>query len=1122
MSVEDTYQKLGGVEHILHRPDTYVGSCSAIPQVVPTFSLDHGLQFREAPYVEGASKIFDEILVNAADHKTRNPQTMTYLNVSIKDGVIVFKNNGPGIPVQVHTKYREWVPEMIFGSLRTSSNYKDSQKKLTGGRNGYGAKLTNVFSKKFKVTTTDADEKKRFSMTWTDNMSQKSKPQIKDLANPTPSTAIEFEPDMSRFKGIDALDDIQGILAKRLLDVAGTCSQLSVKFNGEKMPVRGFREYCSYVAKAMGVNTPVSYVRTNERWEIGVCASPDGEAKDVSFVNHIATPNGGTHARNIRWAVESELRKRMEKKLKTKIQLSKVRNNLMIFVNCMIENPSFGGQTKVELKTQSMDFGMRPGLESKHYSKLFRDSNIVQIVEERSKGGLGGKAPTTTKSRTITEKGLMDANLAGTKRSHMCRLILTEGDSAATLAVSGREKAGGPDINGIYPLRGKLFNPCKGAKPARQADVAKDRKEIGAIVRILNLKPDLDYTQAKNMADLRYGKLVIMADQDKDGAHIAGLIMNFLHYWNPTVLKVPGFLHQFITPVLKATKGKEVVSFFSEVEHKKWSTTPEAQAYKIKYYKGLGTSTPKEAKEYFADLGTHLFDFETMDQGSEDLLSVAFHGSKKTERKAWISEHGGDNLVAPDFQTRPRSFQGFLNSSLMEYNDATVVRAIPSMVDGLKEVQRKVLFACLSKNLTTDKKVASVASMVTEAAMYHHGEASMMATIVGMAQTFVGKNNINLLFPSGQFGSRLQGGADAASPRYIFTKLGPLTRKLFVVDDDHVLDYLEDEGLSIEPRTYVPILPMSLVNGVHGIATGWSTDLPMYNPTTLAKYLLGDLRNEDAGVVLEPWYKGFTGSITKTPEGNYQTRGVYQFGENNKVHITELPVGTWTQLYMEKMLEFKESKSKFASTVVTRHKDNSSDLAVDIVFTISPHMFQKYQKNPEQFEKDFGLTSNLSMKNIHLLTPQGRIKKYHDVEEIIQDFMTYRLGMYKKRKAYMIRAMEELSQELMWKMAFVTGVIDESIPVRNVAKQVTVQAILEKGIPEQVHDKFLKMGIGSLNAERYKALQAELHKVTQNLEVLRKTKVKDMWIHELEDFLKVLVGPQKRKSSSSSGGIAKK
>lgn len=1114
-NLEDTYERLDEIEHIMCRPDTFVGSCTSIVRKVPTFSIHNGLQFKDAPFVEGLVGIFDEILVNAADHKTRNPKSMTYLKVAIQDGKISVKNNGPGLPVQIHKVHNEWLPEMIFGSLRTSSNYKDTGKKrLTGGRNGFGAKLTNIFSKNFRVMTTDGITKKKFSMTWRDHMSNKSKPSVKDLAKPTPSTTIEFEPDMTLFKGISLLEEVQDVLCKRVLDVAGTCAGLNVTLNGEKLPVKGFRQYCTYFAKSMGITTPVSYIRTNGRWEIAMCASPNGEAKDVSFVNHISTDDGGTHVRSVRLAIESELLQRMEKKFKTSIPLSKIRNNLLIFVSAMVENPSFGSQTKVKLTTQSNKFGMRHGLASKHFNKLFRESNIMDIIETRAKGGLAGKAPSTTKSRVIHEKGLKDANWAGTRKSLQCRLILTEGDSAATLATSGREKAGGPNINGIYPLRGKLFNPCSSAKRDAQFGIVKDKKELNAIVRILNLKNNLDYTVAANFQTLRYGKLVIMVDQDKDGAHIGGLIMNFLKWWNPSILRVKGFLYQFITPVMKATKGKSSNSFFSINEYKSWAARHDPAKFSIKYYKGLGTSTAKEAKQYFSDLSTHLLPFETLTPKASSMIDVAFSGQKRHARKEWIAQHGGKNMLVPDFVSRPRTFEGFLNSSLMEYNVSTFDRAIPSVVDGLKVVQRKVLFATTKRNLTKDTKVAQVASMVSEVAMYHHGETSMMSTIIGMAQTFVGKNNINLLTPQGQFGTRLQGGDDAASPRYIFTNLSPLARKIFMKEDDDVLEYLEDEGQTIEPHAFAPILPMVLVNGANGIATGWSTTLPMFNPVQIIDHIIGDLTMGSASVELTPWYRGFTGTIEKDVDA-YVTKGKWEFGNNYKVRITELPIGTWTEPYIEKMLKMgtkttSKSKANALRNVIVKHADNSSDVRVDIVFTLSASAYQKYSTNEEAFVKDFYLSSTLSMNNIHLLDAQGMIKKYPDVESIIKEFTQVRLQKYEQRKAYMLKTLAQTLDELTNKIRFINHVVDGSIPIRKVTHQATIEAMLKCKVRQVYHDRFLALPISSLNVERIMQLEKQIQRLTREVKLLKSMTPSQLWIRDLKELKKALL-PRKRK-----------
>lgn len=1124
VDLEETYDMLEELEHIRKRPDTFVGSCTNDPQVAATFDLDNGLVFAQTDYVPGLVSIFDEILVNAADHKTRNP-SMTYLNVVIKNGKISVKNNGPGIPVQVHAKTNMWLPQMIFGHLRTSSNYKDHAKKkrLTGGRNGYGAKLTNIFSKSFGIKTTDTVTSKSCHVAWTNGMSQVSKPKIKELANPTPSTTIDFEPDMAHFKGVDTLEQVQKTLAKRVLDIAGTCSNLTVKLNGTKMPVRGFKQYAEYVANALGIDTPVAYYKAkNSRWEVALCAVPHDkqEPLDISFVNHIATTKGGNHARAVRLALESELRKRLEKQLKTKVSPSKIRSQLCVFVSALIENPSFSSQTKEELTTRYTDFGSYHQLDAKTMTKLFKTSNIIAIIEQRSKGGLGSKVSKTSKSRSVDVPKLQDANFAGTKKSQMCRLFITEGDSAKTLAISGREKAGGPNINGVYPLRGKLYNPCAGAKDTGLG-IVDSKAELKAVVMALNLKPKpFDYAR-EGRSSLRYGQLVIMADQDTDGAHIAGLFINFLKWFNPTVLALPNFFHQFITPVIKAKRGKVSMPFFSKQAFDTWaSAQANPNAYTIKYYKGLGTSTAKEAKEYFANMSAHLIPFEQLTFEGIGHLNTAFSGQCKADRKAWISQHigggGGGGSKEPDFETRPRKYKEFLDTSLMEYNGDSLERAIPRVSDGFKEVQRKVLFGAFSKNVTKPLKVSQLQSIVQEVADYHHGEASMSAAIVGMAQHFVGKNNINLLFPDGQFGTRLQGGNDAASPRYIFTKLMTTARLLFPEADDHVLDYVVEEGRSVQPANYAPIIPMVLVNGANGIATGWSTKLPMHNPLALAKYLLNHLHNQEKRVVLEPWYRGFKGTIEPAEQG-FVSKGVYEFGDNFKVRITELPVGTWTEPYLAKVAAMTDSKSRFAQKVVTHYQNNSSDVAVDLILTLDPLMYDKYCNDKDLFEKDFRLTTDLDMTNIHLLDIDGKIKKYTTVEEIMLDFIKFRYAIYEKRKAWQLQSMQTQIEEASHKVVFILGVVDETIPLRKVDKQVTIDAMLAKHIPQPLHDKFLAMALSSLHTKRVDDLQRQLVNMKQARDRLRATTIEQLWIADLDKLVAKLTTKRKANSNSASG-----
>eukprot|EP00828_Plagiopyla_frontata_P035759 TRINITY_DN47367_c0_g1_i2.p2 TRINITY_DN47367_c0_g1~~TRINITY_DN47367_c0_g1_i2.p2 ORF type:complete len:190 (-),score=24.39 TRINITY_DN47367_c0_g1_i2:586-1155(-) len=177
------------------------------------------------------------------------------------------------------------------------------------------------------------------------------------------------------------------------------------------------------------------------------------------------------------------------------------------------------------------------------------------------------------------------------------------------------------------------------------------------------------------------------------------------------------------------------------------------------------------------------------------------------------------------------------------------LRSIPCICDGFKPGQRKILYSCFLKRLKSEIKVAQLSGYVSEKSAYHHGEVSLQQTIIGLAQRFVGSNNISLLDPNGQFGTRDVGGKDAASARYIFTNLSGIARKIFVEEDDHIVNYLEDDGERVEPEWYMPVIPMCLVNGAEGIGTGWSTSIPNYNYKVIAneikeKLLTGRQFNE--------------------------------------------------------------------------------------------------------------------------------------------------------------------------------------------------------------------------------------------------------------------------------------
>jgi DNA topoisomerase-2 len=259
------------------------------------------------------------------------------------------------------------------------------------------------------------------------------------------------------------------------------------------------------------------------------------------------------------------------------------------------------------------------------------------------------------------------------------------------------------------------------------------------------------------------------------------------------------------------------------------------------------------------------------------------------------------------------------------------------------------LFSAFKKNLTTEIKVAQFSGYVSEHSGYHHGEASLNAAIVGMAQNFVGSNNINLFMPNGQFGTRLQGGKDSASERYIFTQLNKLTRTLFPSCDDNVLTYLNDDGLLVEPIYYAPIIPMVLVNGSKGIGTGFSTDIMCYNPIQIIQYLKNKLALGDATFEFIPYYDGFKGLITKISDEKFLIKGVYEKVGVDKIRVTELPVGYWTEDFkelLENLIEPGQDKEgKKITPIVKDYDDMSKDTNVDFTITLAKGKLEELEGN---------------------------------------------------------------------------------------------------------------------------------------------------------------------------------
>ncbi len=1165
MSATD-YDMLSLHEQIMLRPASYVGSSNTHREHRWIWdAATNRMIWREVAVNPALLKIFDEVLVNALDQRVRLLQKksdapMKHLEVVIAPDRITVRNDGEGIPVEEHPVHKMYTPQMIFGNLLSSSNYKDkdgaTQERTWGGMNGYGAKLANIFSTEFTVETVDATRQKRYKQVWQRNMHECGKPSI-TKATCKPYTEITFCPDYPMFKWegptpTEIPADMLDIMRTRVIDAAACAGKdCKVSLNGKPVASNTFLKYVGLYLdggdeKSTGVGGEddasvatggtakrakcIAYDAAGERWEIAAVLTRDlhGDVsvdnRHISFVNGINTRRGGKHVEYVSRMVLTAFCEAAKKKAKLDLTPGMVKDSVVWFVNSTIVNPDFDAQAKEELTTPAAKFGSLPVLPPKFVDKLMK----IGLLDE-AQAILDAKTQREAKKTDGRKRSVLrgipkleDAAWAGTAKSAECTLILTEGDSAASTAIAGL-KVVGSDAYGVFPLKGKILN-VKDISAAKKTA----NQELTYIKQILGLEHGKIYTDIKQ---LRYGRVMIMTDQDVDGSHIKGLLMNLFHTEWPSLLQL-GFLCCMMTPLLKATKGDQILCFYSQSEYENWQTGRDTRGWKIKYYKGLGTSTAKEACEYFREMNTVDFSW---DEESDVAIDLAFNKKRADDRKLWLATFDRNRQLQGKAGGIRVPYTRFVHDELIHFSIADNVRSIPSVMDGLKPSQRKILWAALKRNLTAEIKVAQLAGYVSEVAAYHHGEASLQGAIVGMAQDFMGSNNLNLLVPNGQFGTRLQGGKDAASPRYIFTALEPIVRTLMRKEDDAILKYTDDDGQIVEPEYYMPTVPLLLVNGALGIGTGFSTTVPPFNPRDVVAALrvkLADASYDLRTTQMAPWWFGFRGSVSGSGE-TWTTKGIYEFTDDDTAVITikELPVGTWTLDYkefLEEMLVAQEEEQK-NWVALSKKKDRTekeqkefenkpivwlkdwkkayNDVDAGFILYMDQDAYHTARAYPKEFEKKFQLTSTFKTSNMVAFNAAGQIHRYESVGEILEEFYGRRLTAYGTRKEHECNRMREEIRELDARLVFVKAVVEKRLIVANAEDEDLLAGLRALDIPAlsggedlKGYEYLLRMRVDRLKAAAVLELEAEVAKAKAALAALEATSIEDLWRKDLDVF----------------------
>jgi len=1112
------YQKKTDIEHILHAPDTYIGSTEKDDEVNWIFTKDGKIQRKKYAWIPGFYKIFDEGLVNCKDHHTRllnKPDSRQVSSISVEidkqSGVISLFNDGDGIDVEKHPEYKLWIPEMIFGHLRTSTNYRKDEEKIVGGKNGFGVKLIMIYSKWAKLETLDHRRGLKYVQEFKNNLSTICKPSVRKSKG-KPYTKIEFLPDYHKFGIKNITEDMFNLLKKRTYDIAAVTSRnVKVTFNGTLIPVRTFEQYIDLYIGSKS-ETKRLYEKEGHRWEYAACLTPIDEFTQVSFVNGIYTSKGGKHIDYILGQITRKLVAYIEKKKKIRVKPVTIKEQLMLFVNCTIVNPSFDSQTKDYMNTPSARFGSTCAVSDKFIDKLAKMGvmeNAIQLNELKEQKN--SKKTDGKKIRFVRGiPKLIDANNAGTTKSKDCTLILCEGDSAKAGVVSGLSKED-RDFIGVFPLRGKMLN-------AKEASVTKinNNAEISSIKKILGLAANKEY-KTREVIDkaLRYGKVLFMTDQDLDGVHIKGLGINLFDSQWPDLIKMENFIGFMNTPIIKAKKGKQEKCFYNDMEYRTWRDKVNTKGWKIKYYKGLGTSTAKEFKEYFKKKKSVYFKYAG--DTCLDAIDLVFNKKRADDRKSWLSTYNRDDSLNTNVSSI--NYSQFVNLEMIHFSKYDCERSIPNMVDGQKTSNRKILFAAFKRKLTREVKVAQFAGYTSEHSCYHHGETSLQKAITGMAQEFVGSNNIAMLMPNGQFGTRLQGGKDSASERYIFTQLNLLTKRLFPEHDMPLMKYLKDDGTAVEPDFYVPIIPMVLVNGSKGIGTGFSTEILCYNPIDIVKNIKNKIEGKTMYKLL-PYYEGFKGKITLISKNKYLVKGKYKILAGNKIHVKELPIGMWTDTYKEHLESLIVSKTP----IIKNFKDMSTHTTIDILITLVPNVLADLISKQVEYgcnglEKKLKLYTTKTTTNMHLFDHKQRMKKYSTAEQILEEWFPIRKEMYVKRKIYMIAQLEKIVKVLSNKARFIEEQCNDVIDLRKKKKDAVTQ-LLESRKFDKVDDEYTyltSMAIHSLIEENIEKLRKERDEKKQLLLTLKETSVEKMWMGELDAFVLEYLKYRKARVKRNSG-----
>ena len=1146
-------QTMGGAAHILHRPSMYLGNTPK-DETEKTWVWDETVQrfiLCDVVVNKGLNKTLDEILVNAGDHLGSKKQRTVSISLDPDTGRVTVHNSGG---MHVH-----WMESGMFsvqaalGVLRTSSNFDDSEKRTRGGLNGFGAKLTNVFSTEFSVTTKDETTGLIYRQVWRDGMEHVSAPMFATKNKkfvkaqfPGVEHADFFKPP-ARFSGTEisfvlnfqalrttkeaALPGMRAYLHSRAVELACSRKTTRTTLNGEDIVCRNVREWVKLfvpgvLTKDIACIEGTIGAQDEPRWSCAIVPRPSKDfPKHFSTVNGIRTREGGTHISAYNRVLQEVATKLSRKD--TTFTLADVQRSATLFVCATIENPEFKDQEKSKLTLAASKHGSRPDLSSsRKVTTVLRDQILAA---EAAKNIQNASRQSRSRQSMAHIKNFTDANWAGssskTKRDQTT-IIFTEGNSAKDTADDGITDT---DRFGSKALKGKVQNVLQASAKA----IAKN-EEVNEIIQLLGIRlHNLKSTQDRRT--LRYNRVMILTDQDPDGFHIRGLLYAFFRRFAPHMLTWKDFIVVFHTPLFRVVRGHQTLDFFSDSAFRRYEDTATG-SYITKHFKGIGSWSSPEAKQLFRNMSQYAVAMQPATDADILALDEAFSKDAVDKRKALMRGfHGVDD---------PRTIQTYRQHVTYEFAEYLIYsnkRAIPSVVDGLKPVNRKVLDVVLmDKSVPTDEdprqgyKVSQLGGAVAKDRHYHHGDKSMTDTIINMASEQT--NNLPLLYPNGNFGGWDAGIKSAAAGRYIFTKLFTYTRPLFplgrhVKETTHsavpVLTYLEEDGDTIEPEYFCPTVCTVLINGANGVGTGYSTVVPMHGVRDVVQRTRELLMGREPAPLV-PSYPGFEGTPVRDKH-QWIFRGTCTQTDAHTVEISALAPQRWTDVVIEKCRahewevekyygdngrprlivkrqhspppnELSSSSSSSSSSPSSSSSSSSSSRSA--TSSSRPPKRRKIATTLSLLEKVQSInTMTVSTNNMHLFTPDGHIKKYDTTLEILRDHFQVGTRLYQQNILAKRQCLGDELARLIRRRDYIRLSLNLSHTHAGPLRFAELDAQWRQTRPEDnPRDLFTTVTDAAKSVEKVQSLEQEIEQVQAHMAVWAQKTWRDMWLEHLNAF----------------------